>query len=103
MAEQFNRQNADNMPSESEQIAIRKEKLAAMREEGRDPFLTTTYDIKDYAKDIKENFRDDSEEQMTVSVAGRVMTRRIMGKASFFNLQDTTGTIQVYARRDDVG
>ena len=103
MAEQINRQNADNQPSESEQIAIRKEKLAAMRAEGRDPFLTTTYDIKDYAKDIKENFRDDSEEQMTVSVAGRVMTRRIMGKASFFNLQDTTGTIQVYARRDDVG
>ena len=103
MAEQNNRQNADNQPSESEQIAIRKEKLAAMRAEGRDPFLTTTYDIKDYAKDIKENFRDDSEEQMTVSVAGRVMTRRIMGKASFFNLQDTTGTIQVYARRDDVG
>ena len=103
MAEQINRQNADNQPSESEQIAIRKEKLAAMRAEGRDPFLTTTYDIKDYAKDIKANFRDDSEEQMTVSVAGRVMTRRIMGKASFFNLQDTTGTIQVYARRDDVG
>ena len=103
MAEQINRQNADNQPSESEQIAIRKEKLAAMRAEGRDPFLTTTYDIKDYAKDIKENFRNDSEEQMTVSVAGRVMTRRIMGKASFFNLQDTTGTIQVYARRDDVG
>ncbi|MBR3001888.1 MAG: lysine--tRNA ligase [Oscillospiraceae bacterium] len=103
MAEQINRQNADNQPSESEQIAIRKEKLAAMRAEGRDPFLTTTYDIKDYAKDIKDNFRDDSEEQMTVSVAGRVMTRRIMGKASFFNLQDTTGTIQVYARRDDVG
>ena len=103
MAEQNNRQNADNQPSESEQIAIRKEKLAAMRAEGRDPFLTTTYDIKDYSKDIKENFRDDSEEQMTVSVAGRVMTRRIMGKASFFNLQDTTGTIQVYARRDDVG
>ena len=103
MAEQINRQNADNQPSESEQIAIRKEKLAAMRAEGRDPFLTTTYDIKDYAKDIKANFRDDSEEQMTVSVAGRVMARRIMGKASFFNLQDTTGTIQVYARRDDVG
>ncbi|MBQ8995094.1 MAG: lysine--tRNA ligase, partial [Oscillospiraceae bacterium] len=59
--------------------------------------------IKDYAKDIKENFQDDAEEKITVSIAGRVMTRRIMGKASFFNLQDTTGTIQVYARRDDVG
>ena len=87
---------------ENEQIAIRKEKLAAMRAEGNDPFLITSYDVTDYAKDIIGSFSDDGPE-VTVSVAGRVMTRRIMGKASFFNLQDTTGTIQVYARRDDVG
>ena len=87
---------------ENEQIAIRKEKLAAMRQEGNDPFLITTYDAKDYAKDILANFSDDAP-QTEVSVAGRVMTRRIMGKASFFNLQDSSGTIQVYARRDDVG
>ena len=87
---------------ENEQIAIRKEKLAAMRAEGNDPFLITSYDVTDYAKDITGSFSDDGPE-VTVSVAGRVMTRRIMGKASFFNLQDTTGTIQVYARRDDVG
>ena len=103
MAEQLNRGNQENQPSESEQITIRKEKLEMMRAEGRDPFLVTTFDVKDYAKEIKESFVDGSEEQMVVSVAGRVMTRRIMGKASFFNLQDTTGTIQVYARRDDVG
>ena len=87
---------------ENEQIAIRKEKLAAMRQEGNDPFLITTYDAKDCAKDILANFSDDAP-QTEVSVAGRVMTRRIMGKASFFNLQDSSGTIQVYARRDDVG
>ena len=103
MVEQFNRNNQENQPSESEQITIRKEKLEMMRAEGKDPFLVTTYDVKNYAKEIKESFADGSEEQMLVSVAGRVMTRRIMGKASFFNLQDTTGTIQVYARRDDVG
>ncbi len=103
MAEQLNRGNQENQPSESEQITIRKEKLEMMRAEGKDPFLVTTFDVKDYAKEIKESFVDGSEEQMVVSVAGRVMTRRIMGKASFFNLQDTTGTIQVYARRDDVG
>ena len=103
MAEQFKRNNQENQPSESEQISIRKEKLETMRAEGRDPFAVTTYDVKNYAKDIKESFKDESEEQMLVSVAGRVMTRRIMGKASFFNLQDTTGNIQVYARRDDVG
>ena len=103
MAEQFNRNSQENQPSESEQITIRKEKLEMMRAEGKDPFLVTTYDVKNYAKEIKESFADGSEEQMLVSVAGRVMTRRIMGKASFFNLQDTIGTIQVYARRDDVG
>ena len=103
MAEQFSRNNPDNQPSENEQITFRKEKLEAMRVEGMDPFAVTTYDVRDYAKDIKKNFKDDSEKQMIVSVAGRVMTRRVMGKASFFNLQDTTGTIQVYARRDDVG
>ena len=98
-----NRVNGSAQPKEmdeNEQIAIRREKLAAMREEGNDPFLITTYDVKDYAKDITESFSDDAPEK-TVSVAGRVMTRRIMGKASFFNLQDTTGTIQVYARRDE--
>ncbi len=102
MAENRVNGSAQQEMDENEQIAVRKEKLAAMREEGNDPFLITTYDVTDYAKDITDSFSDDAP-QKTVSVAGRVMTRRIMGKASFFNLQDTTGTIQVYARRDDVG
>ena len=103
MAEQNNRQNPAAVPTESEQIAIRKEKLAAMQAEGRDPYRVTTYDIRDYAEQIKAAFVDEEQTPMQVSVAGRVMTRRIMGKASFFNLQDTTGNIQVYAKRDDVG
>ncbi len=103
MAEQNNRQNPAAVPTESEQIAIRKEKLAAMQAEGRDPYRVTTYDIRDYAEQIKATFVDEEQTPMQVSVAGRVMTRRIMGKASFFNLQDTTGNIQVYAKRDDVG
>ena len=102
MSEQQNRQNAA-VPTESEQIAIRREKLAAMRADGSDPFRVTSYDIRDYAVPVKEAFVDQETTPMTVSMAGRIMTRRIMGKASFFNLQDTTGTIQVYARRDDVG
>ncbi len=102
MAENRVNGSAQQEMDENEQIAVRKEKLAAMRQEGNDPFLITTYDVTDYAKDITDSFSDDAP-QKTVSVAGRVMTRRIMGKASFFNLQDTTGTIQVYARRDDVG
>ena len=102
MAENYLTNAASQEADENEQIAIRKEKLAAMRQEGQDPFLNTTYDVKNYAADIIEEFDDDAPE-MQVSVAGRVMTRRIMGKASFFNLQDTTGNIQVYARRDDVG
>ena len=102
MSEQQNRQNAA-VPTESEQIAIRREKLAAMRADGSDPFRVTSYDIRDYAVPVKEAFADQETTPMTVSMAGRIMTRRIMGKASFFNLQDTTGTIQVYARRDDVG
>ena len=104
MAEEKNLNPAQSQEiSESEQISIRKEKLAAMKAEGTDPFTVTTYDVTAYAEDIKKQFSEDPEKQINVSVAGRVMTRRIMGKASFFNLQDTTGTIQIYARRDDVG
>jgi len=102
MAEEKNRGAGQTQEiSDSEQIAIRKAKLAAMREEGFDPFSITTYDIEDYAEDIKSSFVDEGE-QITVSVAGRMMTKRVMGKAAFFNLQDSTGVIQVYARRDDV-
>src|SRR6056297_2620290 len=94
-------------PSLNEQHQIRLEKLDQIRELGFNPF-PNKYDITHYSEDIlsDESIISDSdshENAERVSVAGRVMTRRIMGKASFFNLQDSKGIIQVYIRRDDVG
>ena len=89
--------------SENELIQIRKEKLDNLRSAGKDPFVQTSYDVDHYSAEILEQFVDAETTPMTVSVAGRVMTRRIMGKASFLHLQDAKGTIQVYVRRDDVG
>jgi lysyl-tRNA synthetase class 2 len=94
-------------PSLNEQHQIRLEKLDQIRELGFNPF-PNKYDITHNSEDIlsDESIIADSEDQSSaerVSVAGRVMTRRIMGKASFFNLQDSKGVIQVYIRRDDVG
>ncbi|WP_069131041.1 lysine--tRNA ligase [Rhodohalobacter halophilus] len=92
----------------SEQQEIRLEKLESLRELGVNPF-PYEYDVTHYSKDILEHedeyltdTPDNPENAKRVSVAGRVMTRRIMGKASFFTLQDSKGTIQVYIRRDDV-
>lgn len=94
-------QSAQPELSLNEILQIRRDKLAQLQQEGNDPFTVTKYEVTAYAKEIKENY--DSYAEKTVRVAGRMMTRRIMGKASFFNLQDSTGTIQVYIRRDDVG
>jgi len=94
-------------PSLNEQHQIRLEKLDQIRELGFNPF-PNTYSITHNSEEIlsDESIISDSDDQDAaerVSVAGRVMTRRIMGKASFFNLQDSGGTIQIYIRRDDVG
>ncbi|MEQ9266671.1 MAG: lysine--tRNA ligase [Balneolaceae bacterium] len=91
----------------SEQEEIRREKLTQLNELGVNPF-PYSFDVTHSSKQVKEDaelIRDEESnpETQTVSVAGRVMTRRIMGKAAFFNLQDSEGTIQVYIRRDDVG
>ena len=85
----------------SEQRVIRREKLAAMKEAGCDPFTITKCDVTASSADIKARF--DELENQTVSIAGRIMSRRIMGKASFCNLLDGSGNIQCYVRRDDVG
>lgn len=85
----------------SEQARIRREKLQALQAAGRDPFTITRYDRTHCSSDIVENF--DALEGQTVSIAGRVMSRRIMGKASFVHIQDGKGQIQAYIRRDDVG
>ena len=81
-------------------MKIRKEKLEELQKEGKNPFDITKYDRTDYAKEIIENFKED--EEKNVSVAGRIITKRVMGKASFFNLQDETGKIQIYISLNDV-
>ena len=80
---------------------IRLDKLTALQQEGKDPFVITKYDVTNHSMDIRENF--DSLEGKTVSVAGRMMSKRIMGKASFCNLQDLKGNIQSYVARDSIG
>ena len=85
----------------NEILKVRREKLAALQEQGNDPFMITKYDVTGNSKDIKEGYVEG--EEKTYSVAGRIMSRRIMGKASFFHIADKTGTIQCYIRRDDVG
>ena len=85
----------------SEILQVRRDKLALLRESGNDPFLKMKYDLDSYSKQIKADF--EGYEGKTVSVAGRIVTRRIMGKASFVGLRDGEGDIQLYVRRDDVG
>jgi len=85
----------------SEQVRIRREKLAQMKAAGNDPFELTSYDVTGYAEDIRARFEE--LEGQTVRIAGRMMSRRIMGKASFCHLQDATGKMQSYVRRDDIG
>ena len=85
----------------NEILRVRREKLAALQNDGRDPFKETKFSYTHFTVDIKNNFEE--LEEKDVRVAGRIMSRRIMGKASFFNLQDSKGNVQVYIRRDDVG
>lgn len=80
---------------------VRKEKLDELRKEGKDPFKITKYDRKHFSKDIIDNF--DSYEKKDVSIAGRIMSKRIMGKASFAHIQDSEGKIQIFVSRDDLG
>ena len=93
-------------PSLSEQQQIRLEKLDELRKLNVNPY-PHSYDVTHYSAEILENeenyIKESQDDAPRVSVAGRVMTRRIMGKASFFTLQDSEGEIQVYIRRDDVG
>lgn len=80
---------------------VRKEKLDELRKEGKDPFKITKYDRTHFSKDIIDNF--DSYEKKDVSIAGRIMSKRIMGKASFAHIQDSEGKIQIFVSRDDLG
>jgi len=101
MAEQKNPPAQETEVPLSELLQIRRDKLAQLQAEGRDPFLITRYEVKAYSQEIKDNF-DALEGQLT-SVAGRLMSKRGMGKAVFCDLQDGQGRIQLYVRIDELG
>ena len=82
-------------------LKVKREKLANLQEAGKDPFQITKYDVTHHSTDIKNNFAE--LEGKTVRIAGRVMAKRVMGKASFCNVQDLPGNIQVYVARDSIG
>ena len=82
-------------------LKVRREKLAALQENGKDPFQLTKYDVTHHSKEIKDHFEDLNGTE--VSIAGRMMFKRVMGKASFCNIQDLQGSIQVYVARDSIG
>ena len=85
----------------SQLLKVRREKLAALQEAGKDPFQITKYDVTHHSTDIKEHYEE--LEGKTVRVAGRMMSKRVMGKASFCNIQDLPGNIQTYVARDSIG
>ncbi len=97
MAEQKNVQEQDI----NQLRKVRREKLADLQANGKDPFQIMTYDVSHHSADIKENF--EQLEGQNVSLAGRIMSKRIMGKASFCNIQDLKGNIQSYVARDCIG
>jgi lysyl-tRNA synthetase class 2 len=86
----------------SEQEILRRESLKQLRALGIDPYPAEEFKVNAWAKDISENFNSKPDAYKEVIIAGRIMMRRIMGSASFFELQDTTGRIQVYLKRDDI-
>lgn len=84
-----------------ELIRVKREKLAALKEAGKDPFQIMKYDVTHHTSDIKDQF--EALEGSRVSIAGRMMSKRVMGKASFINVQDKLGNIQCYVRKDEIG
>ena len=82
-------------------LKVRREKLATLQENGKDPFQITKYDVTHHSMEVKNNFEE--LEGKTVRVAGRIMSKRVMGKASFCNVQDLQGNIQSYVARDSIG
>ena len=85
----------------SEQRQIRRDKLKALQDADRNPFVVEKWNVTAHSMDIKENF--DAMEDQEVSIAGRIMSKRIMGKAAFIDVQDKQGRIQAYIKRDDIG
>ena len=97
MAQQQNGQEQDL----NHLLKVRREKLKELQDSGRDPFKITKYDVTAHTADIKDNYEE--WEGREVTIAGRLMSKRVMGKASFCNIQDLKGNIQAYVARDSVG
>ena len=92
--------------TESEQVQVRRQKLADLQAAGHDPFTLTKFPQDAYSADLKEEFKDlpnETDSGKTVALAGRMMSKRVMGKASFAHLRDDKGDIQLYVRRDELG
>ncbi|MCR5609022.1 MAG: lysine--tRNA ligase [Lachnospiraceae bacterium] len=105
---QNNDQNQNKKPQANNQeqdvkalLKVRRDKLKELQDAGKDPFQITKFDVTHHSKDIKDNFEE--LENKTVTIAGRLMSKRVMGKASFCNIQDLKGNIQSYVARDSVG
>ena len=102
MAEQNNQQKKGGQQQDANQlIQVRYDKLHELQANGKNPFEITKYDVTHHSTDIKDNF--ESLEGQEVTVAGRMMFKRVMGKASFCNVQDLKGRIQAYVARDEIG
>ena len=97
MGEQKNVQTQDV----NQLLKVRREKLAELQQNGQDPFVITKYEVTHHSQEVKDHF--DELEGKQVSLAGRMMSKRVMGKASFCNIQDLQGNIQCYVARDSVG
>ena len=103
--------NNENITKENQtnELVVRREKLSALVEAGKNPFVKTKYDVTHESLSAIKEFSDreaeltEKGEEITVRVAGRMVARRIMGKASFAHISDRNGVIQVYVKRDDVG
>ena len=93
--------NQTQQPQLSDLLQVRREKLDQLRQAGMDPFVQTSYPVDTHAKDITDHY--DQYEGKTVSLAGRMMSKRVMGKASFADLQDNSGRMQLFVGRDNLG
>ena len=101
MAEQNNQKKNGGQQDVNQLVQVRYDKLHELQANGKNPFEITKYDVTHHSTEIKDNFETlDGQE---VSVAGRMMFKRVMGKASFCNVQDLKGRIQIYVARDEIG
>ena len=101
MAQENNNQSKNQQQDINQLLKVRREKLAALQEAGKDPFQITKFDVTHHSQEVKDHF--DTLEGTSVTIAGRMMFKRVMGKASFCNIQDLKGDIQCYVARDSIG